>query len=284
MASAGNKIVLSFTALAGTNKVGDLQVDKDGYYEVVLGALNAYNSYNAYYPYEDAEALFRKDADLLRRVALGRLRGESGHPRPLPGMSQQEWFGRVSDIYEPNTCVHHGEVALSMDTLKDAQGRPLIAIMGKARPSGPHERSLERQLDNPKENVCFSVRSFTSDEYVSGRLIKRLRKIVTWDNVNEPGIAQADKFSVPSLESHKAEGIHGIMMPPEGVQLVDPSAAEVGASMEFSEGVLQRIAAQKNVNGVGLGMESATQTAQELIVQLSVDKPIKVFVPRNWNW
>lgn len=275
-----NKIVLSFSALAGTNKVGNLQQDKEGYYEVVLGALNAYNSYNAYYPFEDAEALFRKDADLMRRSALGRLRGECGHPRPLPGMTQQEWFARVHDIYEPNTCVQITDIALSMDTLRDAKGRPLIAVMARIRPSGMGERFLERQLQNPKENVCFSVRSFTQDDYVSGQLIKRLRKIVTYDVVNEPGIAEADKFSVPSLE-HRAAGIAGIATSDQ-IELIDPSAIDVGAPMEFSSGVLQKIANSKS-KSAGLGME-ARQTAQDLVIQLAVNKPVQVFVPPSWKW
>lgn len=252
-------ITYGCTALVGTNKVGDLVKNKDGYYEMVLGALAAFNSAGAYYELEESKKLFEGSAELMRRINNGCLRGEVGHPRYQEGMSERAWFNRVNDIYEPNCCSHFAEAHLSYDTLSDKQGRKLVAVMGLVKPSGANERFLERQLDNPKENVCFSVRSFTNDVPQGGRIVKYLRKIVTWDNVNEPGISVANKYSVPSLESF----------------------ADNGDEFNFQMETIVQIAEQERSNGVS--MESA-HGAQLLQMIGHVEKTPRIFVPTSFNW
>lgn len=196
-----NAVKFVCTSLAGTNKVGNLKKDKDGYYEMVVGALNVYNSIGQFYVYEQAKALFQESSQLMRRVKRGALRGEYGHPKMLPGMSNDQFANRVMSIYEENTCCHHKEITLDFDRVKDENGKPIIAIISKVCPSGPQGAALERSLQNPSENVCFSIRSFT-DDYREGGIVKRvLKTIVTWDLVNEPGLAIAEKFKAPALES-----------------------------------------------------------------------------------
>ena len=73
--------------------------------------------------------------------------------------------------------------------------------MGKVKPSGPMGPSLKEQLENPSENVAFSVRSLTRDKRIAGQLFKHMTTLVTWDYVNEPGISVATKYDNPSLES-----------------------------------------------------------------------------------
>ena len=68
------------------------------------------------------------------------------------------------------------------------------------------ERSMKFYRDglgfkNPKENVCFSIRSFTDNSYSHGRVNKVLKNIITFDYVNEPGIHIAEKYKSPSLEA-----------------------------------------------------------------------------------
>ena len=50
----------SCTALAGTNKAGKLKADEHGYREMVLGAYDFDNSAGAVYPFESAQALFKR--------------------------------------------------------------------------------------------------------------------------------------------------------------------------------------------------------------------------------
>lgn len=199
-----NSPVVSFgcTALMGTNKRGTLQCDADGYYPVVLGALNHFNSGGAYYPLAAARPIFDSSSAFQRRIAGGNLRGECGHPRRQPGESDRDFALRLNDIYEPNVAFHIRRVWL-VEGHKDEAGRPIVLIMGEVRPSGPRGVALKEALDNRFEDVCFSIRCFTHDVPVAGVWQKNIRQIVTWDWVNEPGISAAHKWRAPSLESYE---------------------------------------------------------------------------------
>jgi hypothetical protein len=74
--------------------------------------------------------------------------------------------------------------------------------MAKLAPSGVVSSGLERSLQNPKEDVCFSVRAFTKDTRVGGIKQRALNEIVTFDYVVEPGISIARKYKAPALESY----------------------------------------------------------------------------------
>lgn len=255
-------ITYTCTALAGTNKVGNLQRDARGYYEVVLGGLDAYNSYGAFYSAESARCHFDGNSDFIRRISNGVLRGETGHPRYQEGMSERAWFSRVNDIVESECCVHIAKVQLSNETITDAQGRKMLPIMGRIKPSGRQETFLQNQLDNPEENVCFSIRSFTQDIPVGGRIVKNIKKIVTFDNVNEPGIDRATKYGTPSLEAFKQ--------------------AEELDHFDFSMNTIERIANDERARG--LGMESGQAPASELIFTFEREAKIIVQVPRSYQW
>ena len=92
---------------------------------------------------------------------------------------------------------------------KDDNGNYIIAVVGKIRPSGPNAKALQDMLDNPEENVCFSVRSFTEDSIANGRITKLVKHIVCWDLVTEPGIKYATKYNTPSLESYNLKKSDG---------------------------------------------------------------------------
>jgi hypothetical protein len=196
----GNSVRFACTALAGTNKVGDLKKDANGYFECVVGALNMFNSAGQFYVYEEAKALFEGSSQLQRRVARGALRGEYGHPKMQPGQSNDSFANRVMAIYEDNVCCHHKEITVDFDRVKDSNGRPVIAIISKVLPSGPMGAVLEKSLLNKDENVCFSIRAFTDDYREAGLTKRVLKTVVTFDYVNEPGIAVAEKFKAPALE------------------------------------------------------------------------------------
>lgn len=188
------------TALMMTNKAGIIKPDADGYYELILGGLDVFNSAGAFYPLAPAKQLFEDSSQLQRRIRGGNLRGEYGHPKFLPGMSARDFIARIMEIREENISHHIREVTIVHD-VKDKDGRPTVAVIGKVKPSGPKGEALGDSLENRHENVCFSIRSLTHDETVNGRHVKNIRNIVTWDFVNEPGIAIATKYNAPTLES-----------------------------------------------------------------------------------
>lgn len=239
----------SCTALVGTNKAGILKPDADGYYTVVLGALDFYNSAGSFYPFESAKALFQDSSSLMRRIANGCLFGEMGHPRKLPGMSQRDFVNRVMDIQETNVCCHIRKVTIETGSVKDAQGRPCVAIIGEIKPAGPMGPALKEALDNPNQNVCFSIRSLTNDEYVNGVVHKHLRAICTWDAVIEPGISVATKWKSPALES-----LSEVVVLPEQLREVQREQKQMAVSMEQHGGV----SAESLLKA--LGWDSATKS------------------------
>lgn len=195
------KIHFTCSSLAGSGKKGVMKEDAFGYREHVIGALNSLNSSGEFYEYEGAKQLFEGSSAFMRRVKRGALRGEVGHPQFQAGQSMDDFYARIMNIQEDNVCAHFGEVWLDFESFKQDNGAPMIAIMAKVKPSGVKGEFLEKQFKNTRENTCFSIRSFTDNQYVRGRRVKTLKTIVTFDYVNEPGIAIAEKFKTPSLES-----------------------------------------------------------------------------------
>ncbi|MBN22762.1 MAG: hypothetical protein CL678_15865 [Bdellovibrionaceae bacterium] len=214
------------TALLQTGKKGILKPDDEGYYPVVLGAYDVCNSAGALYPLQPALDVFKSSGPLMRRISRGACRGEYGHPKRLPGMTDREFLHRVMQIYEERVCFHIRDVTLDSGTVKDENGRPVTVVCASIKPCGPLGHLLEASLKNPNENVAFSVRALTDDFMERGQLIKHTRSIVTWDYVNEPGLAQATKYNSPALES--AEEV--LFTRQQVESLVERQS--VGASME----------------------------------------------------
>lgn len=196
-----NTITFGCTALKGLNKVGDLKPDANGYYRMALGGFDMENAAGAYYPMESAKHLFDNSSSFMRRIRNGNCRGEYGHPKRLPGWTIQDYIQRIMTIDEDRLCCHIAEVSLESDIYKGPNGAPIVAVMGKIFPSGPLGHVLKASLDNPLENVCFSVRSLTRDVWVGDRLVKNMEALATYDYVNEPGVAHCQKYTSPALES-----------------------------------------------------------------------------------
>lgn len=197
-----NSVSFTCTAMNGMNKVGLLKPDEQGYYRVVLGALNCYNSQNEYYEYEGAKTLFERSGSLMRRIGRGALRSENGHPKLLPGMTEDDYARRIMQIYEERVCAHIKQIDLVFDKYKDPQtGKRCIGVEGLIAPAGELGYVLENALKNPNENIAFSVRSFTENIPTFTGVRKIMRQLITYDFVGEQGIHIADKYHSPALES-----------------------------------------------------------------------------------
>lgn len=267
-------LTFTCTALVGTNKVGELSKDKDGYYEICIGGIGVHNSAGSFYEEDAARHFFENDVDLQRRIARGMFRGENGHPKMLPGMTEHQWFNRLMIMEETNICAHHHTVSISKEMMKDENGIPFFPIIAKTRPSGEKAQFLQDQFDNPKENVAFSIRSFTQDAPYPGRpgrMIKAIRKVVAFDYVSEPGIYRATKYDTPSLESG---------------QVVVPQVSTVGLEEQiFSLETIHRASLEERAMAVG--MESDLPTTDLYTKMIAVPKPTRIFVPNkplSMNW
>jgi hypothetical protein len=231
-----NSVRFGCTSLVGINKTGNLKQDKDGYYECIVGALNMYNSAGQYYVYDKSCELFQNSSQLMRRVKRGALRGEYGHPKRQISQSMDDFAHRVLSIHEEQVCCHHAELFLDFERVKDNNGSPVIAIVSKVAPSGPFGHVLERSLKNPRENVCFSIRSFTDDFMDRGVLKRTLKTVVTFDYVNEPGIAVAEKFKSPALEDLGSDVVFTRSQIRRGVKVnAGSSIAQESVSLSASE-------------------------------------------------
>ena len=200
-----DSVVFNCTALMGTNKAGVLKPDNNGYYSVVLGAFDFLNSAGENYPFETAKKLFKHSSSLMRRVKNGYCRGELDHPKKEPGMSHRDYVERILTI--DSKCVSHHIKSLRVDTsaIKDNNNKPIIAVLGEVKPSGPYGDSLRESFKNPDENVAFSLRSLVKPRLNNGRVEKDLKVLVTYDQVNEGGISVASKYTSPSLENIATE-------------------------------------------------------------------------------
>lgn len=197
-------IKFTSTKLTNSNKKGILTPDSEGYYEMVIGGLNTFNSANEYYLLNGAEELFKDSSVFMRRVKNGCLKGECGHPKRPEGMRDDAFMNRIFTIDERNVCCHFKEVWLDTNYGKNnpqLNNPNLVAIMAKIKPAGPMGPSLQASLDNPNENVCFSIRALTRDFYERGQTFRVLQQIVCFDHVVEPGISIANKWDSPGLEA-----------------------------------------------------------------------------------
>lgn len=250
-------LVYENTALVGSTKTGMLKPDANGYYELVLGAFDYFNSQDAFYTLEPFKLLLMQSSSLMRRVNKGVLRGELGHPKFNSTMSKRDIIMRVLDIQEDRTSAHIKSISLDEERIIN-NGQKVAAVIGMVKPSGPFGYVLEKQLANPDENVFFSVRSLTDDHYNSaGTLIKEVKEIITWDQVNEGGIDIANKYMSPALES-----------------------------INFSTGDL--LAAERKALEFGVGMESAQEILANLIkhnvTPLEAQRALRGSRPKSAGW
>ncbi len=227
MAEVNRSAVYSCTALVGSNKTGKLTPDADGYYTLVVGGLDVYNSAGAFYPLNTGKKIFEESSSLMRRVRDGACKGETGHPKPLPGQTQREFIQRVMIIEETKVCAHFKSFWLEERMIN---GQTIIAIVAEVKPAGVNGPALKEALENRHENVAFSIRSLTQDYNTpTGMLVKNLKTVITFDWVTEPGISAAKKWNAPALES-----LEDHVVLPEYLTAIDNVAKLSGVSMEHS--------------------------------------------------
>ena len=214
-----DSISYTCTALLGTNKKGILKPDADGYYEITVGGFNVKNHGGVEWPLGEAAKLFAPGSVLRRRLDAGVVNAEYGHPR-RENMDATGYFKRLNEIHEDKMCGHFKELRLDYTSYKSKEGFPVVAVIGKIRPKGPFGKCLKDSLDNPNEEVCFSIRA--GIDVIDGR--NYVQDIVTYDYVAEGGISFARKYYSAGLESLGA-GVIGA--PLEDNLIVTPAMLDI---------------------------------------------------------
>jgi len=193
------------TRLANRGKKGVLTPDEHGYYSMPVGALNTYNSAKEFYVgSRDVVALFEKDSLLQRRIAGGYVKAEEGHPKFMPGMSVDDYIDRLYMIEETRVCAHFRKISLDFtfgSRFPEYNCPNMIGVIGEFCPSGPYGDALKKSMDNPHENVAFSLRSFTDDYDNHGRVERYITQVINYDRVTEPGVFTSNKWDSAALES-----------------------------------------------------------------------------------
>lgn len=193
-------IIGSYAALSlpGANKVSKMQADANGYYRMCLGGFNVCNDNGKFYPLTDTvKGMFAPGSIVRKRIDNGYMKAELGHP-DITGLSHIDILKRLAHIDPTRVCAHFADIQL--DYRKDEHGKEVVLVIGRVKPSGPYAESLRKQFDNPEENVCFSVRSFSKNGMYQGKAATLITDILTYDAVTEPGIRFATQFNTVSLE------------------------------------------------------------------------------------
>lgn len=198
---------ISYNSTLGNNgKINGKTLEKDsnGYYLICLGAINSFNKKGEFYLADGFENMLTdSNSTLATKLKEGCLNGEANHPSIGPNMTKADYLDRVLRV-ELNNVSHHikGIYTKPTNIPCGISGKGnVIAIMGWVKPIGKLGETLRDALENPDQNVCFSVRSFTNDERIGGVTYKKFACIITWDWVVTPGIAIANKFDTLGMES-----------------------------------------------------------------------------------
>ncbi|QAX96122.1 hypothetical protein [Vibrio phage vB_VmeM-Yong XC32] len=212
------------TVLQTRNKVGKMAIDANGYREICLGAFNCMSEKGEFYRFtKELEAMFSPSSRLMQQIANGKLHGEVEHPYPVPGMTFGMFVSRVGRV--ANELVGHHIKSVRLEEGKDDKGNRIIKVFGWVKGSGLYGPQLEKKFDNPEENVDFSIRTLTHPTtYEGGVPNKRIKLIVTWDQVNHGGIAVANKWDTPSMEGIDASN-EGIWTPDKDEPIAISEAA-----------------------------------------------------------
>lgn len=183
----------SCVALAGVNKCAELKRDGE-YYYVLLAAFNVFNSDNIYYSYEASKHVFDRSSIFMRKMLSGNLFGEEDHPPFEPGMSDADFMDRNEWIETKNVSHHIREIDIK-PTDQICNGANVVEIWGWIKPDRERGVYLKQGLDNPHQNVCFSLRAIVRQGIVGGIKIRKVDNLITFDWVIEDGLKICNKYS-----------------------------------------------------------------------------------------
>lgn len=249
------------TALVGTNKAGILRPDEHGYYKLIVGALNFTNSAGIYYDYDTSRQVFESSSSFMRRINDGCLYSEEDHPQWSGNMSLDDYVTRIKRIEPKNICAHIREVEVVKENTGD-NGKPVFVIYAWVKPDRERGQYLKDALDNPDQNVCFSLRALVDDRVIGGRRVRSITDLITFDWVVEPGISLAKKYNAPGLESYDAINRSEMIIPLSAIEtaIAKSKLAPAGFGMESSD---------------ILGLESLVAREKQLLSQCSksLNKP-----------
>jgi hypothetical protein len=180
--------------------------DENGYYRVTLGAFNTFNRSGIYYRVPDVNKILGPGSIVHRRINDGVLFAEYLHPDiSVYGGDKVKIANRTIQLDATRKIAHIKRIEVE-DTGRKEPGFPynILIIHGWVKPEGPYKDILQEQLDNPDENVFFSVRSLVDQKKIGNITVRDVLVVSTWDYVIEGGIKIANQWNAAGLESAMA--------------------------------------------------------------------------------
>ncbi len=187
--------------------------DENGYYKIRLGRFNTFNRSGIYYRVANLDEVTGPNSIFYKRLTSGYLRSEVSHPERIREIGEKlrrdpsnvklrtELVKAVMFLDLENVCAHIKKVEfVNTDKREPGFNLPIIDVWGWVKPSGPKKQILQEALDNPDENVAFSIRSVTTDSFIGRTIVKDIKVISTWDYVYEPGISGSSKWAGAGIE------------------------------------------------------------------------------------
>ena len=171
-------------------KLGRVKVDADGYAEIPFGVLGGLSRNKTFYDVDSFVDNLTKGQSLFSKLITdGNLHGEYGHPDVI-GMTRTDAISRMCRIDEKNSS-HHIKKVRTGEQLPTG-GKLLL---GTIRPDGGiHKEAMLDRLNNPHDNLSFSLRAITADRQMNdGTLYRTMQNLITFDCVTAGGYAEASK-------------------------------------------------------------------------------------------
>lgn len=194
----------------GNNKV---ETREDGAYKVILGALNAYNIHSEFYLVDGVKNLLENGGyhSMASKLKRGLLKGECRHPFKEPGMTDTSFVNRNLIVDNGSASHHILEVLLEETDEVEANNAKVVLIWAWIKPTdNDHGRALRADLDDESVNVAFSVRCFSVLRNINGIMSRFITNIITWDWVDNPGIARAVKPATSKSSLTTESAIHDV--------------------------------------------------------------------------
>lgn len=265
----GGSITYSATKLHVPGKKGVISKGADGWYpNVPMGGLGCLNSAGAFYLLDESRAAFESSTEFMRKAREGCLYSEVGHPRMEPGMRVEDFMMRARDVRESNWCNALTNVTLNDNGARDQRNQPICLITADVKPYGVHKHVAQEALEDPRLNLCYSIRCITMKSVMRGVEYRTIVEAYNFDLVGEPGIYEAKKRYSPSLESFA------------------PKLSSTGSEIEINTKLIRSMQTHAtSMRALGLSVESADQL-NDLAVRLEgyYKRASSMMVPFVFGW
>jgi len=191
--------------VSAPTKSGIMKPDSQGRYTVVLGGLNTFNASGVWFTLEESDKMFAASSAFQRNVKEGTIYSENGHPVRPPGMTDDEWIERFLGLQENRFTNTLEEVWLDPTYAKKFDdpriAKDTVVIMGRIKPFGELKHVLIDIINNPNQNLCYSIRCITDTYKRNNVRVKVIRGVITFDLVYSGGLIFSKKTFHPSTEN-----------------------------------------------------------------------------------